>query len=93
MHFLCAGTTQSKPSAPFRRESKQTLDETTWLRNFRACCNWPGLKEFCKLYLCQENANASLKQVFRVDERSWDYLRTKGEKQGRQKIWEITESP
>lgn len=36
-----------------RRECKQIPEETTWLSSFRACCNWRGLKEFSKLYLCQ----------------------------------------
>lgn len=34
-------------------ECKQISEESTWLSNFQACCNWPSLKEFFKLYLGQ----------------------------------------
>jgi hypothetical protein len=34
-------------------ECKQISEEISWLSSFRACCNWPRLKEFSKLYLGQ----------------------------------------
>lgn len=60
---------------PFpERGCKQIPEEIAWLRSLRACCNWPGLKEHCKLYAGQGNANASLKQACGVDEKSWVHL-------------------
>lgn len=51
-------------------ECKQISEETTWLSNFRACCNWPSLKEFFELYLCQGKCKGFPEtEAFGVDEK------------------------
>lgn len=49
---------------------KQISGETTWLSNFLACCNWPSLKEFFKLYLGQGKCKGFPEtEAFGVDEK------------------------
>lgn len=45
------------------RACKQIPKETTWLSDFRACCYWPGLKEFSELHLCQGKCKSFPKTV------------------------------
>lgn len=76
------------------RECKQISEETTWLSNFRACCNWPGLKEFSKLYLCQGKCKRFPEtEAFRMEERSWAHLWVWVEQQGAQESCNIGEAP
>ena len=72
------------------RECKQIPKETAWLSDLGACCDWPGLKEFSKLHLCQGKCKRFPETGI---EGEGLICEPKQEEQGGQNIKEIGEAP